>query len=67
METHVAAAAVMTMVLGGYVGAAGAVTETRPVVKAQLRDGYDTNTPEDGYAHPFLWYREDRGPVAGWA
>jgi hypothetical protein len=54
----VAAAAVMTMVLGGYVGAAGAVTDTRGVVKSQLRDGYDSSTAE-GYAHPFLWFRED--------
>jgi hypothetical protein len=49
----VAAAAVATLVLGGYTGAAGAATGTRTVTNAVLRDG------EPDLNRPFLWYRFD--------
>jgi hypothetical protein len=53
----VAAAAVMTMVLGGYVGAAGAATRTRIIGYDQIRDRYPT-TQEDA-ENERLWFRED--------
>src|SRR4051812_44422077 len=53
------AALVSAFLLGGYTGAAGAATTTKPVVEAQLRDGYDTFNADGTATHPHLWYRED--------
>jgi hypothetical protein len=53
------AALVSVFLLGGYTGAAGAATTTKPVVESQLRDGYDTFNSDGTAKHPNLWFRED--------